>query len=458
MIPSSVERKTRASKELRKGTSAAQQLPVRHIHPLILILVLLSCHYVAGQTPPLGGASQQQRQDRAAKVETVGCLSNESGKLKLTDEDGNVYYLIGRTAWLKNHLGDQLAVTGIEAHPPERPTDNSVPETTLRVSDVQTVLHRNPSGVRPLLGDPSSWRTSTNRTYGVGFRFPKTFEVAESQDASVQSNFVTRYPSAAVPIENLTVPEDTYPSSNFHGGRFDAMVDPSIDNRGTCEQFTSFWPEHSSLRTIRGIEYTQTLFVEGSTAHASPLYYFHTFQNGLCYEFDFEFFEADGTGMMLPCEIQWVSEKNEFELMESVLSRIAFVKPEFKPVREPKRTVPPVITSFTPSPVTFDSLERVTVSWSSEGADSVRIRYQCVKGLSILGPDGSEEMKCGQLVPRNLDPVGSATFVLLNQSNSPSSLSFVVTVEPFVNGAGYAKNSKSLSIPVIPHSLPSRKN
>ena len=162
--------------------------------------------------------------------------------------------------------------------------------------------------------------------------------------------------------------------------------------------------------------------------------------------------------MMLPCEIQWVSEKNEFELMESVLSRISFTKPEFTPVREQKRTIPPVITSFTSSPVTFDSLERVTVSWSSEGADSVQLSYQCVKGLSILGPDGSEEMKCGQLAPRNLGPVGSAAFVLLNQSESLSSLPFVVAVVPFVNGAGYVKNSKSLSIPVIPHSLRGREN
>src|SRR5215469_10272378 len=97
------------------GILAAAATGVGYKHRLIPILVLLSYHFVLGQTPK--GTSQEQRQDSGAKVEVLGCLSKESGQLKLTDEDGNVFDLIGWTDWLRRHTGDELKATGIQAHP-----------------------------------------------------------------------------------------------------------------------------------------------------------------------------------------------------------------------------------------------------------------------------------------------------------------------------------------------------
>jgi|HubBroStandDraft_1064217.scaffolds.fasta_scaffold00359_7 hypothetical protein len=280
---------------------------------LISILVLFGC--------PGAGRS------RADKVETVGCLSTKSGQLKLTDEDGNVYSLVGQTASLASQIGDQLRVSGVQEHPPTRPTEHSAPETTLRVTRVESLLHANPDGVRPALGDVATWEDYTDRKYGVRFRYPRTFKHSDDQIPGDDSNFVDRDRAAAVLLESRRVPLDTYSNSNFLGGSFNASVDSNIRGNGTCRQFRSFWPERTSTRLVHGIEYAQTLAVEGAAAQASSLYWFHTFRNGLCYEFTFVFDEQNGTGMTLPCSIQWVLERNEFELMDAILSGISFTKP-----------------------------------------------------------------------------------------------------------------------------------
>jgi hypothetical protein len=56
-------------------------------------------------------------------------------------------------------------------------------------------------------------------------------------------------------------------------------------------------------------------------------YHLRTFQNGFCYEFKFEFVELDGTGIDKPCLIQWLSRKNEQQLLDALLSRVSFVAP-----------------------------------------------------------------------------------------------------------------------------------
>ncbi|MFY9530553.1 MAG: hypothetical protein WAR24_16750 [Candidatus Acidiferrales bacterium] len=49
------------------------------------------------------------------------------------------------------------------------------------------------------------------------------------------------------------------------------------------------------------------------------------------------------------------------------------------------------------------------------------------------------------------DPTGSASFVLLNQLGDASPVPFVLTVEPFLNGVGHPKQSRTITIPVTPN-------
>jgi hypothetical protein len=411
---------------------------------LASILMLFAPYVAAGQS----GAPESTRREKAqasSEVDIVGCLTRQSGKLKLTDEDGNVYYLIGQTAGLKSQIGDELDITGIQEHPPAPLMEHSLPETTLRVTNVETVLHKNPAGVRPVLAGTDTWETYTDHKNGVRFRYPKTFEHGEGPDSHAGSNFVDQNDDAAYSFESISVPKKTYPNSNFFGGSFTAAVNPNIRGEGTCGQFSSFWPKRTFARTIRGVKYVQTVSGSVAAGTGSSLYYFHTFQNGSCYEFVFDFVEATGTGIMLTCSLQWVSERNEFALMDALLSQVTFLTPEFKTAvgENSAHHSRPTVVSFEHSPVIGDQSNNVDLSWTTKDADYVELRYPCVENVIVSG------LTCGAVTDRNFPGNGSVSLTLGNFNPAPVHL--VITVEPFVDGVGYPDQSRTMTIAVRPH-------
>ena len=59
------------------------------------------------------------------------------------------------------------------------------------------------------------------------------------------------------------------------------------------------------------------------------------------------------------------------------------------------------------------------------------------------------DMKCGAVVDQNFPPNGSAKLMLSNFN--PSSANFVLSIEPFSDGVGYPKQSKTITVSVGPH-------
>jgi hypothetical protein len=112
-------------------------------YPLAVLLGVPGQDKTSNQSPTSQGEESE--------VDVVGCLTRESGKLQISDE-GNVHDLLGHAAELRNHVGDEMDIIGMQKHPSTRPTNRSSPETNLKVTVVETVLHKNPLGVRPLLG------------------------------------------------------------------------------------------------------------------------------------------------------------------------------------------------------------------------------------------------------------------------------------------------------------------
>lgn len=378
----------------------------------------------------------------------MGCLSNESGQLKLLDEDGNIYHLIGNAAELAKQVGDELEVSGTEDAPPTRPTEHSVPETTLRVAGVKTIVHRNPAGVRPSLGDVANWGRYRDETYGISVGYPRMFERLAQPDHHVASNFADQ--NGVVTLQTIDVPREVYPNSNFVGGSFSALVNPTIRNEGTCREFASFWPEHTSTVTINGMKYAETQNVGVAAGTVSGMYDLHAYQNGLCYEFAFDFDEESGNGIMLTCSMQWVSDQNERELIDSLLSQVSFVTPAFERAvaEKPSQRSVPLVLSFDHGPVVVDRLTKVKVSWSTRGADFVQLHYPCTNKLYVSALE-YPSMRCGTVVDRNLPANGSAELLLGNYNPSPVPLA--LSVEPFSDGVGYPEQSKTITIPVSPH-------
>jgi hypothetical protein len=388
------------------------------------------------------------------QVEVVGCVDRKDGRFELTNAFWYVlYYLTGRTAGLENHLDDEVTLRGTERDS-SAPSGRNQQAKTLDVTSVQITKHKNPEGVRPSLGRLATWTDYHNNKYGLSLRYPSTFAGnAKWEYSTIQSNFLGKEQPPAIEILKAAIPRNVYPDSNFVDGGFAVFVDPDIHTEGTCSQFRHISPEHTSSEKFGGITYTRTLDDGAATGTTSFLYSFHTFQNGVCYEFAFAFAEANGTGMDTPCEIQWVSEENIFELIGSVLGTVSFSTPESKQDANASRKPSPSITSFGHSPAARNGTTTVAdISWQSIGTDYVQLRYACVTNLhtSILKSSSlgdRYDLACDHVLT-NFPPTGSFTLLLANFNSQPVDL--ILTIEPFVAGVGSPQQAKTITISVAP--------
>ncbi len=424
-----------------------------------LSIGLLAIAMAALPRSSLWTQTNQQKSSSSSDVGVVGCVDRKEGRFELTNAFWwVVYYLTGRTAGLENHIGDEVTLHGLEVQSPGPSTPATSTEErrppTLQVTSVEFMVHKNPEGVRPILGNLDTWVSYENPLYGIRLRYPATFGDAKSEYMQVQTNFAGQEPITGNSIVNVSIPTDTYPESNFVGGGFTVFVDPRIRSEGTCKQFLSLWPEHTSSMPVNGVNYSRTILDGVATGTASSTYYFHTFQHGLCYEFAFDFAEENGTGIDIPCAMQWVTEDNNFQLMRSVLSTVSFSTPQVKRANaeEPSHKLAPSVILFEHGP-TLGRLTTVGVSWKTTHADYVQIRYPCSKSLyaSTVQSQGYGLGKCGEKTDTNLPPNGSMALLLSNYNAEPADL--VLTIEPFLDGVEYPKESKTISIlaPISPH-------
>jgi hypothetical protein len=370
----------------------------------------------------------------------VGCLIDSSGKLMLTEKDGDTYLLEGNTAQLKAHITDEVSVRGrIRAAGRESGYDGF-----FRVVSFTTILRKDPAGVQPQLGDPRDWSTFTDKSSGVAARYPKTFLQQDGDSGTFQSNFVD--PAGILTLRAWSLPREVYSGSNFVGGTFGVAVDPSIRSEGTCRQFGSTTPGYTLSRTLGGIRYAQTQIEGVATGTAGIVYHLHTFQNDSCYEFTLEFREADGTGMeSFFCTMQWLTKDNEQKLLDALLSQVSFSAPEKRNAAKLTTGQRPVVTSLEQSQ---DPQLPPLISWSTEGADYVQLRFPCMgEQVSVSSLQGAT-MKCGGQTDRNFPPNGSETLSLVNLN--PRTVRLVLTVEPFSDGVAYHAGSKTITIEIAP--------
>jgi hypothetical protein len=247
------------------------------------------------------------------------------------------------------------------------------------------------------------------------------------------------------------VPESTYPGSNYVGGQFALIVGAGIDNAGSCQQFEMTDDPAITLRTIKDISYTEahTSWVGMGSSHIT--YSIHTFQNGYCYEILLSFDERDGTGMDDDaCSIQWLTSANEQKLLTSLISQMSFSAPQVKNAVQRRLGLQPKATSLQMSPSNLSVGTDIDISWSTEGADYVQLRYPCTRGLDVSGMGGilNPEMKCGTATNANYPADGSGMILLFNRNTG--TVPFVLTVVPFQNGKAYGKGAKTVTLDISP--------
>jgi hypothetical protein len=135
-----------------------------------------------------------------------------------------------------------------------------------------------------------------------------------------------------VTLAGLEIPSKIYPDTNFIGASFAILVNPQITNRQSCEQFGEqsgeVDPQSLSSRTIGGIRYAERTFSDNGMGKLGSVYYFHSFQNNLCYELSFELLSSNPELLNnLSCPFSVVGEKDYLNLIEVLAGRISFFHP-----------------------------------------------------------------------------------------------------------------------------------
>jgi len=423
---------------------------------LCLAVCVLACSSSFAQREETSPGTENQ-------ITLRGCLVDQSGFLHLFDQEKN-YHLIGDAAELIKFSSDRttpIIVRGTSGGPVQPP-----PSLGGTYEDFH-VISANQFTVPTLTSsatfrDASKWQEYTNQQYGIRFAHPSDYPNADGQPASaIDTDFVVK--DGVVPLGGFEIPGDTYGRRAFDGGHFRAFANLKIDNRGSCLQFREVLPEFLSSQTIGDIEYSKAMIVSGGMGTLVNDYYFHAFQNGVCYEIVFEVRGFSQDGGPLACTVRKLIKQDEPDLMQALIAKVSFPHPTVA-IASARNDVVPQITSFVASPDTAKSEAdpmrlSLDLTWTATGADYVKFSYACsdvTVGLVAISEHGSASRECANSTTTYPDlastfPPNSSTYISLASYGDHDPRSVVITITPFSLGQAYPDSSKSITVKVPSH-------
>lgn len=142
----------------------------------------------------------------------------------------------------------------------------------------------------------SSVVTYNNRTYGVSFRYPRKYILKTGDEphldlaglGPVEMNFVA--PGGAT-VAAVELPRGSYAGSDVSSAFFNVSVNSKM-TEAQCSQFSFPAPERrevemapASKLIVGDIQFDVMEDHAGGSMKDADIKYFHTFQNGSCYEF-----------------------------------------------------------------------------------------------------------------------------------------------------------------------------
>ena len=221
------------------------------------------------------------------------------------------YSLTGDTSRLDD-LGPYVRISGTFL-----PGKGNDPDGTIKVETVKE-LSVPDATLTPSIGRTSSWRKYRDSANGVAYSLPDAFPRTES--LLQEPHFVGHTKVAT--LAGFQIPNDAWGASDFAGGSFAIYVTSEIANAANCDKFGQSDPDDEvSSESIHGVEYSHLL---QSSIPPEEIDYYHTFENGRCYEIamNFDFY---GTGDFdLGCAFTAMDPKS---LTKLVLPRISFFRP-----------------------------------------------------------------------------------------------------------------------------------
>jgi hypothetical protein len=293
---------------------------IRAVTPVCILALSLSA---AAQTTVKHDDSGTQSAS-PGEIQTVdGCLYN-LGQFESVGTDYG-YELHGDTAALEKHLGEEVRLTGVA----RKKSENMY---SLDVTSVKTVFKAPILYLPSVITDASNWKTQVNEKYGVKFGLPTFPSYMKAGGAAPGPNSVAE--PGTVTLAGLDIPSGIYPKSNFTGGTFLLFVNPTITNRGSCQKFATFDPRSISYHTIAGTAYSETSEGDAAAGSSSDTEYFHTFQNGMCFEIALTTGFYDTSNQDLGCRVPIPGDAAK--LIDEFVSRISYF-PGSEKVPPPRR-------------------------------------------------------------------------------------------------------------------------
>jgi len=374
----------------------------------------------------------------------VGCLDGNSRGFQFSDKEGNLYQFVGATSGLTKYVGDVVQAEG---------TINKLakPLPSFHLTSTRLVSKVPAPRLSAAFRNAATWRAEENQTYGLKFSHPASFTAGANSDAELAPNFPIQ--DGTVALGSFEIPREVYAGTNFVGGYFRLSVNPEITNRASCEQFGRSDPKYVTSSTMDGVRYA--VFTEGSAATGTGYTgrYFHTFQNGLCYELGFDVGEMNTRNLDMWCTVPSLSEEDEWNVMRPLLRRASFVPPEPSFVRKHMNGAPEVV-SFTATP-TINSItkrQETTFSWSTQNVDYVELSYDCpAADVSVVILDGGAAFDCGnrldKTIPLKRSTNGSVTVDFAN-FHGDEPVPVRITMTPFGGAVPYSDLSRSLTVSV----------
>ena len=155
-----------------------------------------------------------------------------------------------------------------------------------KVSNLSTPVAKHPQR-------DSALATYRNLEYGVGFRYPRNFELQEEfEPGSTESlERLTGQQSGAIPVAAVLISNDAYPNTTFRGATLQFVVNPMVPPE-ECQSFAV--PSHPDPRDSAGASTISGILFHWrqSGDFASPMNYstrvYTAFFHSACYEFYLE--------------------------------------------------------------------------------------------------------------------------------------------------------------------------
>jgi len=321
----------------------------RHSILLVVFLLLLSltsitlrpsCAQDAGDNSPspsksntassLSGSPGDRPADHSTEITTVGCIGIDDYFFN----DSSEYSLVGNDDEIAGHGSDWVRVRGKRI----LQTEDGPPN--LKVLDIATISKSQDAILDPKLRNPSQWHTHLNEPLGLRLSIPKEINRLDEDRTNYQlvpgfikNDHVIHVLSFEIPqkiylpqpyrgIERTHLQTENPPRTNFGAGAFEVFVNPEITDAATCKKFDPQYSGGLSSRSINGFDYTVLNTISGP---GEDFDFFHTFQNGHCFEINFDLEFARAGGDDITCAIEG-ADSDALETL--LLSKISFFQPK----------------------------------------------------------------------------------------------------------------------------------